>query len=717
MSKINKRDHTGTSDETIADGGRIATSPVAQTITAVAFLISVALVAFLGVIAIGPLIRANEGTYWLIELIFALLCGGAGALVGGSADVRSTLNIPGSPVKARLGGAIAMVLVGFAVAWLGKPKTNEEATYSVEIQNVRRTMDVDNVRYNVYMGPFDDYLSITRKGNLAIVTIPAKDQEYKANLTVFTSERDSVKIFVRCSLTFTSSTEPETTSTRQLLLDSDQRFRLYLSEASIEKAVHESIRTGHAIDNQPCIEGATPTERGKRKLLNPYITVVPISARTWLLNAAHLSISPPYAVMASAFAEDVPPTPLPTLGATPQQLQQTTQLLHSSIAAVQPSSAAVPPPPPAPPGSSTKAESSTTSSDGSPAPNAATPLTVKAQVDAYIRGEDLDRTQLYQSWNQVADYVVQGFRAAATSDSPLAARFVNLIANALNVADNGKYLAPTVRPNWDQSTKSDRLAKINAIPGFQADDYKNVVALICSSHAANRSAAQRLLRLFPSDNFYQSIQALAKQPSCDVVFASESAIYYFYNRIVEYDGTFPLDAASKNWIQGNYDDGAKWVKIASAQDTSRGIFSALLDYGYGIVLWDRSDVANQKTATTYFRSMLQTIGSSGGIYPSNPAHIATALNKSESPNSTSKTAGSAVAYNASQLRPIGGNYIANGTTISLFALPETASKQVGMANSSGSLRVYMRANNWDLVQAGPQIGWAQRTVVPGGATN
>jgi hypothetical protein len=340
-------------------------------------------------------------------------------------------------------------------------------------------------------------------------------------------------------------------------------------------------------------------------------------------------------------------------------------------------------------------------------------LTLNAQVDAYIQGENLDRTQLYQSWDQVAGYVVQGFRTAISNGSPSAARYVNLIANALNVIDDGKYLPPTVRPNWDESIKSDRLTKSNLIPGFEPDDYKRIVSQLCSADQDSRSASQRFLRLYPSDNFYQSIQDLSKLTNCDLIFTSESAIYYFYNRIVEYDGTFTLDAASVSWLQGNYDDGGNWVKLASAKDPSQGVFGALLDFGYGLVLWDRGP-GNQAAAISHFRSMLQIIGSSNGIYPSNPGHIATALNKLNDPSSTSKTAASATPYNANGLHPVSGNYITNGTSVALFALPETTSKHIGDVDSNGNVRIYLRANNWDLAQAGALIGWAQRTVTNAG---
>jgi hypothetical protein len=83
--------------DSLPEDRRIGGPPIAQTILAVAFLIVVTLLSFLAVAFIGRLLGNNEATYWLIELIFAILCAGAGALVGGSADVRSTLNIPGSP--------------------------------------------------------------------------------------------------------------------------------------------------------------------------------------------------------------------------------------------------------------------------------------------------------------------------------------------------------------------------------------------------------------------------------------------------------------------------------------------------------------------------------------------------------------------------------------------------------------------------------------------
>ena len=160
---------------------------------------------------------------------------------------------------------------------------------------------------------------------------------------------------------------------------------------------------------------------------------------------------------------------------------------------------------------------------------------------------------------------MDGFRKAVTYNSPSAGRYVQLIANAMNAIDDGKYMAPTLRPNWDRSTKSDRLRPANQIPGFDAEDYNEVVSSLCSADPRTRNASQRLLRVFPSDNFHQPINSLqARSNECDAIFLAQSAVYYFYNRLVEYVGKFSLDEESIRWLHNNFTDGDNWVKMAVA---------------------------------------------------------------------------------------------------------------------------------------------------------
>ena len=99
--------------------------------------------------------------------------------------------------------------------------------------------------------PVDDDVTITTKSNIVEITIPTNIQTYAARLVVFRSDRDSPRIFARCSLTFENSNRPEL-RTKQIAPDT--AFRVYLAQDYIAKVVHESIAEGRAIENEPCVE-------------------------------------------------------------------------------------------------------------------------------------------------------------------------------------------------------------------------------------------------------------------------------------------------------------------------------------------------------------------------------------------------------------------------------------------------------------------------------
>jgi hypothetical protein len=343
------------------------------------------------------------------------------------------------------------------------------------------------------------------------------------------------------------------------------------------------------------------------------------------------------------------------------------------------------------------------------------------QVDAYVRGEDRDRTELYQSWDKVADYVIQGLRSESAKGSVLVAPYLNLLSNALGVIEDGKYLPPTLRPNWDQSVKSDRLSRTRGIPGFRADDYRIVVESLCSPDEDVRRAAQRLLKLYPSNHFYPILQALPKQSNfdrCRPGFIAETAAYYFYNRLVEYDGTFALDKASQAWIDQNYADGSDWAKRGEAQDGQAPLFAAMLDYARGLVLIDHG---NRKDALSSFNAMIEAIRTTGRIYPSNPQHIAAALRLTQDPGRSPKALQGALALIPPDRHPVAKTYVISEGVVPLFALPDTSARSVGKMASDAVARVYLQlaasagasngdAVSWDLVEGGGQIGWARRLI-------
>ncbi|MGA7809346.1 MAG: hypothetical protein WCB02_32580, partial [Bradyrhizobium sp.] len=332
------------------------------------------------------------------------------------------------------------------------------------------------------------------------------------------------------------------------------------------------------------------------------------------------------------------------------------------------------------------------------------------QVDAYVRGEDRDRTQLYQSWGQVADYVVQGLRNESAKGSAQVAPYLNLLSNALSVIEDGKYLPPTLRPNWDQSVKPDRLSRRQDIPGFRSDDYRIVVESLCSPDEDVRRAAQRLLKLYPSNHFYPTLQALPTQPGfdrCRMGFVAETAAYYFYNRIVEYDGSFAFDQASQAWVSQNYADGTDWAKRGEAQDGPLPLFTAMLDYARGVVLLDHGE---RKDALASYNLMIDAIRTSGRIYPSNPQHIASALRLTQDPGRNAKALQAALPVIPPDRRPVAKAYVVTEGSVTLFAAPDILAKPVGQMKSDAVANVYLRTSNWDLVEGAGQLGWARRVL-------
>lgn len=706
----------------VPDEGRIphAGPSIVQTILAVAFLILVTLVSFGAVFIIGELTTGNRQTYWMIELLFALLCGGAGALVGGSAVVRSTLRIPGSPVHATLGGAISMVIVGFALAYLGQPP-EDQPMYAVEIHKIPDRKNVGDLEYLVHVGAATQQLSFSRDSENVLIKIPPKiGARYRFVIAVYRPiAKDMSQLFAKCELTFETldGQRNAPTAGEVVLHQNAPQFHLYLSEKYIEKAVTAALQRKESVTTEPCVEGHVRT-KDDMTLLGGSFKLQPNNpiSRAW--SFAQLSPMQRYSVLASNRSyldpqdtlPDLPPQvrPVPGMVATPPA--STTGEAPARQQPVPPSTVIADatsgiPKPEAPPAPSTPvAESAPTRAESDAAVKN---RTLNEQIDAYVRGEDQDRTQLYQSWGQVAEYVVRGLRAEHAKDSNLVGRYLNLISNALNVIENGRYLPPTLRPNWDQSIKPDRLSKNWAIPGFSPSDYKIVVDSVCSRDEDVRRAAQRLLKLYPSYHFYAHLQALPKQPTfngCKPTFVAETAAYYFYNRIVEYDGTFTLDKSSMAWINENYAEGVEWAKRGEAQDGAFGMFAAMLDYARGLVLWDHGE---KKDASASFSQMIDSIRASSRIYPSNPQHIATALRVIHEPGRSSKSVSGAVVFNPPDRRAVARAYVVTDGAVDLFAVPDS-SKRIGKMKSDAVARVYLRLNTWELLEAGGQIGWAQR---------
>lgn len=732
--RASKRRTQAIDADAVPEGGKIdrAMPSTTQIMVAVAFLILVTVVSFVVVSIVGDLCAGNRTTYWMIELIFALLCGGAGALVGGSAVVRSTLKIPGSPVHATLGGATAMVIVGFALAYLGQPP-DDEPMYALDIHGIPERQTVGGDEYKVFVGADHSDITFSRDPNNVSLKIPPRVGTHQLLIAVYRSTgKDQSRTYARCELSFeiVAGERNGPTPMDLLSVESAPQSHLYFSQHYIEQAVTAALQRNEPIADESCVEGIVATKSDKTPLDGQF-TLQSNSVASRVVSFARLRPLPRYSVLARDRSNldpqdsqpDLPPHARPVPGrAKVSAAASTAEAPRQSTSASTPAADASGPQPKT---ISSSADPNAEPRSPVPAPNPTAvpaarsePKTATAtgggslndQVDAYVRGEDRDRTQLYQSWAKVADYVAQGLRDESAKGSALVAPYLNLLSNALGVIEDGTYLPPTLRPNWDQSAKSDRLSRSRDIPGFRSDDYRIVVQSLCSSDEDVRRAAQRLLKLYPSNHFYPILQALPKQPAfdrCRMGFIAETAAYYFYNRIVEYDGTFALDQGSRAWISENYADGNDWAKRGEAQDGPVPLFTAMLDYAPGLVLLDHGE---RKDALASFNLMIEAIRTSGRIYPSNPQHIATALRLTRDPSHNAKMLQGAVALIPPDRRPVAKTYVVSEGSVPLYALPDTSAKPAGKMTSDAVAHVYLQLGDWDLLEGGGQTGWARRVM-------
>jgi hypothetical protein len=288
----NKRRHQPRRGDDVPDGGKIelsGSSGIAQTILAVASLILVTLLSFVAVSVIGELTTGSQLTYWMIELIFALLCGGAGALVGGSAVVRSTLRIPGSPVHATLGGAISMVIVGFALAYLGRPPA-EKPMYELDILDVPDRKTVGNDEYRVFVGAVNSNLSFSREPNKVSIRIPPQVARHQLLIAIYRPVgKDMSRNFARCELSFDAIDTQRTGPTPMELVPGETapQFHLYFSDTYIEKTVTASLQRNEAIANESCVEGRVVTKADVTPL-DGHFTLQPNSVGSRALSFARL---------------------------------------------------------------------------------------------------------------------------------------------------------------------------------------------------------------------------------------------------------------------------------------------------------------------------------------------------------------------------------------------------------------------------------------------
>jgi hypothetical protein len=359
----------------------------------------------------------------------------------------------------------------------------------------------------------------------------------------------------------------------------------------------------------------------------------------------------------------------------------------------------------------------------------------KDLVKKFIAGEDFDQTLLFSRWEDVRCDVINGIRESYPGEGPHTASYLQLISNALNAIDGQQYRPPILNPTFDFGhTEPNRLNKPNGqIPGFHGryaagecpdpsgdriNDYEKVVTRLMSDNQATRDAALRLIKLFPTYEFYYPLNgyfALSDKQLSDTQFSRvvDSAIWFFYERIVEKQGSYPLNQKAIEWIDGNFEQGKKWASKADTKLNDGNPRIAMLYFAEGIVYFSRPDKNNRDRAHNNFQKFITTVSYEQNLcyYKYNLQHIATALSAIAQPDYSISFADAAKLYRCDPA--LSTSYVSDGNgSLTLRSRPsENATIVAHLDNNSQMVRV-LGVEGWDLVQntkKTDEFGWTKKT--------
>jgi hypothetical protein len=705
------------------------------------FLFSLAVIVLFSLFAVvSALLQDTHVLDIPFKILVAFIAAGAGAVVGGTASVRTTFESLGLPFRAEFGGAVAMFAIAGAIMFV-TPNPREE-TFDISIRGIPEPIVQNSSVYTVEAipeGPKSEWMSEINGRALKI----ALQRPLKEFATLFRITGSDGFIVGECTVEFRAGRPGEERKGSKTILVNNaspqtefrfsRRFLDHIVDLGSQPSrkriqAKDCVEANFSKDEEPAvldglilIAERPVMDRIRAALRGPSVVFYAVQeSEKSEPNVTEADVSPKAAISGP---KQAPPKPIvaessqsPPSSETHQDTIPELAPSHPTKSAEEASRVALPPLPSEskqsslPSGRPTAPSTNTTpATTTTPAPSQPTDL-----VDQYLKGAEFDRSLLYQSWSTVQQSVVEGFRRAYDANDPLLARYIHLIANALGEIDNKRYAPPARNPNFGHD-KPERLTKANGnIPGFQDADYAKVVYLLMSDNEDVRKAAQRLIRVFPVNPFYWSFEKLRSNTSLTgTQFARlhESVQYYFYTRIVEMQGSYALDDGIVRWVDGNYRSGLQWLDIERARVGSGKPWEAMLLYAKGLVFIGRkyqSDDA-RTTGLEAFKAMLDQIKKSEQDYPSNPQNIAVALAVVNNPARSTANFSAAGLYPPGDTRSLDAfSYNVSGSIISLYALPDTSSAQQNSVSTGSIAKMILSSEGWDLVQVKDALGWAKR---------
>lgn len=326
-------------------------------------------------------------------------------------------------------------------------------------------------------------------------------------------------------------------------------------------------------------------------------------------------------------------------------------------------------------------------------------------VKQFIGGNDLDfttRKSIYANWDDVHCHVLSILFDPAR---PITQR-----ARALRLTTFG--LANIDDRKWQPGTKTYRDFSM-PIPLLSRAEEDYIFALTQSNADALREQALLFVRTLPSNSIEDRLTKIARDidslPQPYKERHAIAAIYFYYNRIVEYLNEPPGNPLQERLMIraeiGKYTARVTpWLRDPLFSNGNASSYRAMIAYATAIV--EREKKLTNEQGRANFAKMLAELKSSSDGYPSNFLHIAQALafvDGAQSQPILERIKKSQNYPPAVFLEDKAGN-----STAELFAGPGDFSKIADKFKPDRNVRLLMRFNEWDMVLGNGQVGWMRR---------
>jgi hypothetical protein len=661
------------------------------------------------------------GNLGLMKLVYPLLFGAAGVVLGGSIGGDGRIVFLGLPWNMRVSGGIAGMVLGAAYVastaisspvdcapkralvirdWLSTPPDPDQTIFPNHFVSIDHQSDVD----------------IRQSDGSMILTFP-ENKEFNFTARFFRKVADDTyRLLTVCRISVSHNQAPPSPTTTAAIYrlqetqSTEREIRLKFNRTYL-KTLDEAGNNGAAEDYRNlCLSGHFSRDG------RDYETEVPgavVIVGPGTVDKATSFPSQPKLAVYFTKANPLPNSPQPQ---ATRAIAQATPVASGEVQTPAGTGANAAPSPSLP---AAAAERKPEAPRPPVVAGCVPPADLRDALDRFLQGEDFERTQrdaFYARWREIQCYV----RPLATGSgdqtvaAPMRARALRLLTNTIinnseMPGDNGKYWQPTGPNKRDFGLP---------LPHVSASDLRAIFALIPSDEDVLRAEALRFVKTVPVDAlellFREKAAATAALSLRQRERYAIAASFMYYGRIVEWLDVPSLPPPDKAPIQqavtADWTQSRTWTRDALFEGKSAKPYEAMLLYAKAIVEREAPLTPDRGGAT--FKAMLDAIQSTGDAYPSNHLHIAqaVAITFGRDPTSTLEILRALPAADnyppATMMDPSRGF---TAPSYALYAGPDRKYPALPAQVSNGEgARLLLRIGDWHLISARGKVGWILR---------